>query len=58
MVCAAWRGTDVIVGWEEENEGDVLVQLNHLVTIQLVLLCILRGGGGGGGGGGLLHRSI
>ncbi len=41
VVGAAGRGADLVVGWEEEDEGDVLVQFNHLVAVELVLLHVL-----------------
>ena len=31
----------MVMRGEEEEEGDVLVQLNHLMAVQLVFLCIL-----------------
>ena len=29
---------------KEEEEGDVFVELNHLMAVELMLLCILEGG--------------
>ena len=42
MVRAPRGGADLLVGREEQQEGDPLVELNHLVVVQLVFLGVLR----------------
>ncbi len=41
VVGAARSGADMVVRGEEEEEGDVFIQLYHLVAVELVVLCSL-----------------
>ena len=48
MICASRSSADMVGRRKEEEEGDVFVELNHLMAVELMLLCILEGGREGG----------
>ena len=43
MICASRSSADMVGRRKEEEEGDVFVELNHLMAVELMLLCILGG---------------
>ena len=52
MICASGSSADMVGRRKKEEEGDVFVELNHLMAVELMLLCILREGREGGKEGG------
>ena len=48
MICASGSSADMVGRRKKEEEGDVFVELNHLMAVELMLLCILREGREGG----------
>ena len=48
MICASRSSADMVGRRKEEEEGDVFVELNHLMAVELMLLCILEGRREGG----------
>ena len=44
MICASRSSADMVGRRKKEEEGDVFVELNHLMAVELMLLCILEGG--------------
>ena len=48
MICASGSSADMVGRRKKEEEGDVFIELNHLMAVELMLLCILREGREGG----------
>ena len=55
MICASRSSADMVGRRKEEEEGDVFVEFNHLMAVELMLLCILEGGREGGREGGSIE---